>query len=66
MPKPKLTLAEKLEKKERLAEKREAQRLAKEKKEQEKAASVATDNSTSDICSNGTKAAGLATIESDS
>ncbi|KAL3922706.1 MAG: hypothetical protein SGILL_002062 [Bacillariaceae sp.] len=39
----KLTLQEKLERKQRLEEKREARRLAKEKKEQEKAAAVATE-----------------------
>jgi E3 ubiquitin-protein ligase HERC2 len=65
MPKPKLTLLEKLEKKERLAEKREAKRLAKEKKDKEKAESAATDNSTSGICSSGTKAAGSSTIRSE-
>ena len=41
MPKPKLTLAEKLERKEKLAAKREARRLAKEKREQEKVSSEA-------------------------
>mmetsp|Transcript_936 Transcript_936/g.2387 ORF Transcript_936/g.2387 Transcript_936/m.2387 type:complete len:689 (-) Transcript_936:301-2367(-) len=46
---PKLTVAEKLERKQRLAEKREEKRLAKEKKEREKAAAAATrsDGSTS-------------------
>lgn len=55
MPKPKLTLAEKLERQERLAEKREARRLAKEKKEQEKAKveAKAADSSTSSASNNG-------------
>ena len=65
MPKPKLTLAEKLERKERLAEKREARRLAKEKKEREKSAleAKAADTSTSAV-SGGAKGADTAAIQS--
>lgn len=65
MPKPKLTLAEKLERKERLAEKREARRLAKEKKEREKSAleAKAADTSTSAV-SGGAKGADATTIQS--
>ena len=58
MPKQKFTLAEKLERKERLAEKREARRLAKEKKEKEKAEesqTKAADTSNSASCSRATK-----------
>jgi E3 ubiquitin-protein ligase HERC2 len=67
MPKPKLTLAEKLERKERLAQKREARRLAKEKKEREKAEHEADDaeTSTSGIGGENNKASGSAAIESD-
>jgi len=63
MPKIKLTLAEKLERKERLVEKREARRLAKEKKNFPSGAKVG-DTSNSVVCSNGTKVSDSATIES--
>lgn len=57
-PMPKLSLAEKLERKQRLEEKREAKRLAKEKKEQDEAeaagaTSAASTNGTAELSSTG-------------
>ena len=67
MARSKLTLAEKLERKERLAEKREARRLAKEKKEQEKATSEnrAARTSGTSISSNDTKSTGTSPMQPD-
>lgn len=65
MPKPKLTLAEKQAKKERLEEKREARRLAKEKKEKSSLENESPGHRSSPAGGSGTGSTGSVVVDAD-